>query len=78
MANTTKTKKVFSKAEWLKSANADLTAGVLTEREIADACKIWVDALDGKTEDEIAANGGMTLRDEWLVEVGADDGVGGE
>ena len=43
-------KKVFSKAEWLKSANADLAAGVLTEREIADACAIWVDALDGKTK----------------------------
>lgn len=26
-------KKVFSKAEWLKSANADLAAGVLTERD---------------------------------------------
>lgn len=73
MANKA-TKKVFSKAEWLKSANADLAAGVLTEREIADACAIWVDALDGKTADEIAAGGGMTLRDDWFIEVGDDGG----
>lgn len=70
------TKKVFSKAEWLKSANADLAAGVLTQREIDDACEIWVNALDGKTADEIAANGGMTLRDDWFIEVVADDGGG--
>lgn len=38
-------KKVFSKAEWLKSANADLAAG-----------------------------GGMTLRDDWFIEVGDDGG----
>lgn len=77
MANTIKTKKVFSKAEWLKSANADLDAGILTQREINDACEIWVDSFDGKTADEIAANGGMTLRDDWFVEV-ADGGGGGE
>lgn len=70
------TKKVFSKAEWLKSANADLAAGVLTQREIDDACEIWVNALDGKTADEIAASGGMSLRDDWFIEVAADDGGG--
>ena len=54
MANKV-TKKVFSKAEWLKSANEDLAAGILTQREIDDACEIWVNALDGKTADEIVA-----------------------
>ena len=78
MAYTTKTKKVFSKAEWLKSANADLDAGILTQREIDDACTIWVDSLDGKTADEIAANGETSLREDWFIEVGADDGGGGE
>ncbi|MCM1221524.1 MAG: hypothetical protein NC548_44305 [Lachnospiraceae bacterium] len=68
------TKKVFSKAEWLKSANADLAAGVLTQREIDDACEIWVNALDGKTADEIAAGGGMALRDDWFIDVGDDGG----
>nr|DAO90656.1 MAG TPA: hypothetical protein [Caudoviricetes sp.] len=75
MANK-ETKKVFSKAEWLKSANADLAAGILTQREIDDACEIWVNALDGKTADEIAENGGTALRDDWFIEVAADRGGG--
>lgn len=65
---------VFSVEKWLETANADKAAGILTQREIDDACMIWVDALDGKTADEIAASGGMTLRDDWFIEVGDDGG----
>ncbi len=60
---------VFSKAKWLETANADKVAGILTQREIDDACEIWVNALDGKTKDEIAASGQTSLRDEWFIEV---------
>lgn len=66
---TKNVKQVFSKDEWLKTANADKEAGILTQREIDDACGIWVDALDGKTKDEIAASGEMSLRDDWFIEV---------
>lgn len=68
MASKT-TKTVFSKEKWLETANADKAAGVLTEREINDALVIWVNNLDGKTKDEIAAMGGMALRDDWFIEV---------
>lgn len=61
--------KVFSKDKWLETANADKDAGILTQREIDDACEIWVDELDGKTKDKIADNNGASLRDEWFVEV---------
>lgn len=62
-------KKVFSKEEWLKTANADKAAGVLTQREIDDACAIWVNDLNGKTADEIADDNGALLRDDWFIEV---------
>lgn len=61
--------KVFSKDKWLETANADKDAGILTQREIDDACEIWVDELNGKTKEEIADNNGASLRDEWFVEV---------
>lgn len=67
MANTAK--KVFSKDKWLETANADKAAGILTQREIDDACEIWVNDLDGKSKEEIADNNGASLRDEWFVEV---------
>ena len=60
---------VFSVEKWLETANADKAAGILTQREIDDARKIWVNALDGKTQDEIAANGQTSLRDDWFIEV---------
>lgn len=64
------TSAVFSRAKWLETANADKAAGVLTEREINDALGIWVNALDGKTRAEIAAEHGNTsLRDDWFTEV---------
>ena len=60
--------KVFSKDKWLETANADKAAGILTQREIDDACEIWVNDLDGKSKEEIADNNGASLRDEWFVE----------
>ena len=60
---------VFSVEKRLETANADKAAGILTQREIDDARAIWVNALDGKTKDEIAASGQTSLRDEWFVEV---------
>lgn len=65
MANS---EKKFSKAKWLESANADKEVGVLTQSEIDDAIKIWVNNCDGKTKTELAdANGQCMLRDEWFV-----------
>lgn len=72
MANTQEAKSgtaIFSVEKWLETANADKEKGILTQREIDDAREIWVNALDGKTKDEIAESGGMTLRDEWFIEV---------
>lgn len=66
---TKKIKKVFSKAEWLKTANADKAAGILTQREIDNACLIWVDNFNGKTKSEIEKNGEIALRDDWFIEV---------
>lgn len=60
---------VFSVEKWLETANADKAKDILTQREIDDAREIWVNALDGKTKDEIAASGQTSLRDEWFIEV---------
>lgn len=64
-----KKQKRFSKERWLVSALADRDNGILTDKEIADARSIWVDALDGKTVDEIKAQGNMGIveREEWFV-----------
>lgn len=61
--------KRFSKERWLVSALADRDNGILTDEEIAAACDIWVNALDGKTVDEIKAQGntGIIDREEWFV-----------
>lgn len=63
-----KTKR-FSKAHWLVSARADMDAGVLTQQDIDNACKTWVDDLDGKTVAQIEAKGDKSLltREEWFV-----------
>lgn len=58
--------KRFSKAKWLESANAQIESGVLSQREVNDACENWVDDLDGKTEDELKALG-QEAREDWLV-----------
>lgn len=56
----------FSKAKWLESANAQIEQGVLSQREVDDALDIWVNDMDGKTEEEIKASGGE-VNPMWLV-----------
>lgn len=60
--------KKFSKAKWLEFANADKEAGILTQREIDDAIKIWVNDNNGKTKSELTdANGQCMYNEEWFV-----------
>jgi len=59
--------KKFSKAKWLESANAQVAQGVLSEREVNDACENWVNALDGKTEEELIAMGNNNLNENWFT-----------
>lgn len=56
----------FSKAKWLESANAQIEQGILSQREVDDALDIWVNEMDGKTEEEINASGGE-VNPMWLV-----------
>lgn len=56
----------FSKAKWLESANAQIEQGILSQREVDDALDIWVNEMDGKTEEEIKATGGE-VNPMWLV-----------
>ena len=56
----------FSKAKWLESANAQIEQGILSQREVDDALDIWVNNMDGKTEEEIKASGGE-VNPMWLV-----------
>lgn len=58
--------KVFSKEKWLKKAKLDKDNGILTQREIDDALAIWVNALDGKSKEEL---GDDFLNDDLFVEV---------
>ena len=58
--------KVFSKIKWLEKANEQIAQGFLSERERDDALEIWVNSLDGKSQDEIGKD---FLNDEWFVEV---------
>ena len=55
--------KKFSKELWLVSANEDKADGILTQQEIDDALKIWVNACDGKTESELKE---QQLNKEWF------------
>ena len=59
--------KVFSKDKWLESANKQKEQGILSQREIDDAQEIWVNALDGKTYEEIAVAGCGAMRDDWFI-----------
>lgn len=59
--------KVFSKDKWLESANKQKEQGILSQREIDDAQEIWVNALDGKTYEEIAVAGCDAMRDDWFI-----------
>ena len=56
----------FSKAKWLESANAQIEQGILSQREVDDALDIWVNEMDGKTEEEIKASDGE-VNPMWLV-----------
>lgn len=56
----------FSKAKWLESANAQIEQGILSQREVDDALDIWVNEMDGKTEEEIKASGDE-VNPMWLV-----------
>lgn len=58
--------KRFSKVKWLEKANEQVEQGFLSERERDDALEIWVNDLDGKTYEEIAANGN-TMPDDFFV-----------
>lgn len=58
--------KRFSKTRWLQSANKQVEDGFLSEREVNDALKIWVNDLDGKTQAEIEASGNKNLNPEWF------------
>ena len=56
----------FSKKKWLDSANAQIEQGILSQREVDDALNIWVNEMDGKTEEEIKVSGGE-VNQQWLV-----------
>lgn len=59
--------KVFSKEKWLEKANEQIAQGFLSERERDDALEIWVNDLDGKTYEEIVANGNEMPDDYFVV-----------
>ena len=59
--------KVFSKDKWLESANKQKEQGILSQREIDDAQENWVNALDGKTYEELAVAGCGAMRDDWFI-----------
>lgn len=59
--------KVFSKEKWLETANAQKEQKILSQREIDDACEIWVDEMDGKSVEELTALGHQNVREDWLV-----------
>ena len=59
--------KVFSKEKWLETANAQKEQKILSQREIDDACEIWVDKMDGKSVEELTALGHQNIREDWLV-----------
>ena len=56
----------FSKAKWLEAAHEQIEKGVLYQRQVDDALEIWVNDLDGKTEEELKASG-QEVREDWLV-----------
>lgn len=58
--------KRFSKVKWLEKANEQVEQGFISERERDDALELWVNDLDGKTYEEITANGN-TMPDDFFV-----------
>ena len=59
--------KVFSKIKWLEKANEQIAQGFLSERERNDGREIWVNDIDGKTYEEITANGNEMPDDYFLI-----------
>ena len=59
--------KVFSKIKWLEKANEQIAQGFLSKRERDDAIKIWVNDLEGKTYEEITANGNEMPDDYFVI-----------
>ncbi len=59
--------KVFSKIKWLKKANEQIAQGFLSERERDDALEIWVNKMNGKTYEEIVANGNEMADDYFVI-----------
>ena len=59
--------KVFRKLKWLEKANEQIAQGFLSKRERDDAIKIWVNDLDGKTYEEITANGNEMPDDYFVI-----------
>ena len=55
----------FSKAKWLETANAQKAEGILTQADIDNALKTWVNALDGKTIDPNDESN--QINPAWLV-----------
>lgn len=60
----------FSKAKWLACAEAQRDAGIITQRELDDACRIWVNAADGRSREELEA-AGDEMNADWFEEVSA-------
>ena len=59
--------KVFRKLKWLEKANEQIAQGFLSKRERDDAIKIWVNDLEGKTYEEITANGNEMPDDYFVI-----------
>lgn len=59
--------KRFSKVKWLEKANEQVEQGFLSERERDDALELWVNDLDGKTYEEITANGNIMPDDFFVI-----------
>ena len=59
--------KIFSKEKWLQCANEQMANGYITQQEIDNACKTWVDDMDGKTITEIGASEDEPINENWLI-----------
>ena len=42
----------FRKSKWLAQANKEMANGILSQKDINNACMTWVDDLDGKETEE--------------------------
>lgn len=59
--------KIFSKKLWMVCAEKARDNGIIKQQDIDNACDVWVDALDGKTEEEINELDKMWhINDAWF------------